>query len=78
MKPCLPCGIRPQTYPSTRARLPALGLLVAIFWVNLLPASATKTVNRYHILGQIPRLFNSVLASQPKVNGPFDIYGLEP
>ena len=43
-----------------------------------LPTLAVNVVNRYQILGQVPKPFNSVLASQPKVNDPLDICGPEP
>lgn len=49
-----------------------------------LPALATRAqeavnvVNRYHVLGQLPRPFNLVLASQSKVYDPIIIYGPKP
>ena len=37
------------------------------------PTLAADIVNRYQILGQVPKLFNTVLVSQPKLNDPLDI-----
>lgn len=43
-----------------------------------LPAPPVDVVNRYQILGPIPKPFNSILAIQPKVNDLFDICSPEP